>query len=70
MLLTTMKTMRGGVIIVKKEPASKSFTIIKTLSAKTIHSSTSRIIGTLHKEGLLLRFTALGKSESNVTINV
>lgn len=70
MLLTTMKTMRGGVIIVKKEPASKSFTIIKTLSAKTIHSSTSRIIGTLHKEGLLLRFTALSKSESNVTINV
>lgn len=70
MLLTTMKTMRGGVIIVKKEPASKSFTIIKTLSAKTIHPSKSRIIGTLHKEGLLLRFTALRKSESNVTINV
>lgn len=70
MLLTTMKTMRGGVIIVKKEPASKSFTIIKTLSAKTIYSSKSRIIGTLHKEGLLIRFTALGKSETNVTINV
>lgn len=70
MLLTTMKTMRGGVIIVKKEPGSKSFTIIKTLSAKTIHSSKSRIIGTLHKEGLLIRFAALGKSETNVTINV
>lgn len=70
MLLTTMKSMRGGVIIVQKEPTRKSFTIIKTLSATTINSSMSRIIGTLHKEGLLLRFTALGKSETNVTINV
>ena len=69
-LLTTMKTMRGGVIIVKKEPTRKSFTIIKAFSEKTIHSSMSRIVGTLHKEGLLLKFTALGKSEVNVTINV
>ena len=65
-----MKTMRGGVIIVKKEPTRKSFTIIKAFSEKTIHSSMSRIVGTLHKEGLLLKFTALGKSEVNVTINV
>ena len=70
MFLTTMKTMRGGVIIVSKEPAKKSFTIIKTLSAKTINSSMSRIVGTLRKEGLLLKFTALGKSEINMTINV
>lgn len=69
MLLTTMKTMRGGVIIVTKEPARKAFTIIKTLTT-TINSSMSRIIGTLRKEGMLLKFTAFDKSEINVTINV
>ncbi len=30
----------------------------------------SRIVGTLHEEGLLLRLTALGKLETDVTINV
>ena len=59
MLLTTIKTMRGGIIIVKKEPSRKSFTIIKTLSATTINSSMSRIVGTINKEGLLLKFTSL-----------
>lgn len=68
-LLTTMKTMRGGAIIVTKEPARKAFTIIKTLTT-TINSSMSRIIGTLRKEGMLLKFTAFDKSEINVTINV
>lgn len=70
MLLTTMKTMRGGVIIVTTEPSKKSFTIIKTLSATTIRFSMNRIVGTLHKEGLLLKFTAFDKSEINKTITV
>lgn len=70
MLLTTIKTMRGGVIIVKKEPSKKSFTIIKALSATTINSSMSRIVGTLNKEGLLLKFTAFDKSKINETITI
>ncbi len=70
MLLTTMKTMRGGIIIVKKEPSRKSFTIIKTLSATTINSSMSRIVGTINKEGLLLKFTAFDKSRINKTITI
>ena len=68
MLLTTMKTMRGGVIIVKKVPSRKMFTIIKALSATTINSSMSRIVGTLSKEGLLLKFTAFDKTKINITI--
>ncbi|MBR5131892.1 MAG: DEAD/DEAH box helicase [Alistipes sp.] len=70
MLLTTIKTMRGGVIIVKKEPSRKSFTIIKTLSATNINSSMSRIIGTINKEGLLLKFTAFDKTKYNVNITI
>lgn len=70
MLLTTMKTMRGGVIIVKKEPSRKTFTIIKTLSATTINSSMSRIVGTLNKEGLLLKYTSFDKSKINETITI
>lgn len=70
MPLTTMKTMRGGVIIVKKESSRKSFTIIKTLSAATINSSMSRIVGTIKKEGLLLKFTAFDKSRINETITI
>ena len=70
MLLTTIKTMRGGVIIVKKEPSRKSFTIIKTLSATTINSSMSRIVGTLNKEGLLLKFTSFDKAKINETITI
>lgn len=70
MLLTTKKTMRGGVIIVTKEPAKKAFTIIKTLSTETINSSISCIIGTLNKEGLLLKFTAFDKTKINETITI
>lgn len=70
MLLTTIKTMRGGVIIVKKEPTRKSFTIIKALSEKTTHSSMSRIVGTLNKEGLLLKFTSFDKAKINETITI
>lgn len=70
MLLTTIKTIRGGVIIVKKEPSRKSFTIIKTLSATTINSSMSRIVGTLNKEGLLLKFTSFDKAKINETITI
>lgn len=70
MLLTTMKTMRGGVIIVKKETAKNSFTIIKTLSTKTLHSSMSYIVGVLRKEGLLLKFTSFDKKTINETITI
>ena len=70
MLLTTMKTMCGGVIIVTTEPSKKAFTIIKTLSATISRFSMSCIVGTLHKEGLLLKFTAFDKSEINKTITV
>ena len=70
MLLTTMKTMRGGIIIVKKEPSKKTFTIIKALSVATINSSMSRIIGTLNKEGLLLKFTAFNKTKINEAITI
>ena len=70
MLLTTIKTMRGGVIIVQKEPTRKAFTIIKTLSATTINSSMSRIVGTINKEGLLLKFTSFDKAKINETITI
>lgn len=70
MLLTTIKTMRGGIIIVRKEPSRKSFTIIKTLSATTINSSMSRIVGTINKEGLLLKFTSFDKAKINETITI
>ena len=70
MLLTTMKTMRGGVIMVIKEPASKIYTIIKTLSSATVNSSMSRIVGMLNKEGLLLKFTAFDKTKQNVPVTI
>ena len=70
MLLIKMRTIRGGIIIVSKEPEKKSFTIIKTLSNSTLHTPLSYIIGTLHKEGLLLKFTSFDKSKINITITV
>ena len=70
MLLTKLKSMPSGIIIVRKEPNSNSFTIIKTLSVFTLHTSLSRIVGTLKKEGLLLKFTAFDKSIKNLTITV
>ena len=70
MLLIKMKTMHGGVIIVSKEPNIKSFTVIKTLSISTLHTAVSQIVGTLHKDGLLLRFTSFDKSQINVTVIV
>ena len=70
MLLTTMKTMRGGVVIVIKETAKNSFTIIKTLSTKTLHSSMSYIVGVLRKEGLLLKFTSFDKKTINETVTI
>lgn len=70
MLLTGLKTMPSGIIIVRKEPQIHSFTIIKTLSVSTLQTSLSRIVGTLKKEGLLLKFTAFDKSIKNLTITV
>ena len=70
MLLIKMKTMHGGVIMVSKEPNKKSFTVIKTLSISTLHTAVSQIVGTLHKDGLLLRFTSFDKSQINVTVTV
>ena len=68
MFLTKLKTLHGGTIIIRKEPDKKSFTIIKTLSVSTVHTAISRIVGTLNKEGLLLKFTAFDKSKINVTV--
>ena len=62
--------MPSGIIIVRKEPNINSFTIIKTLSISTLQTSLSRIVGTLKKEGLLLKFTAFDKSIKNLTITV
>lgn len=70
MLLIKMKSMHRGIIIVAKEQNKKYFTIIKTLSNSTLHTSVSQIIGTLHKEGLLLKFTSFDKSKMNVTVTV
>ena len=70
MLLTKMQTLHGGTIIITKEPDKKTFTIIKTLSTQTIHTALSRIVGTIRKEGLLLKFTAFDKSKINETIIV
>ena len=70
MFLTKTVTFPGGVITVKKELDKKTFTIIKALTLSTINSSSSRIIGTLRKEGLLMRFTAFDKSIANLIINV
>lgn len=70
MFLTKVKTIHGGTIVVAKEPDKKSFTIIKTLSVSTVYTALSHIIGTLNKEGLLLRFTAFDRSKINVTVTV
>lgn len=70
MLLCKMKTIHGGIIIVNKDSDKQSFTIIKTLSNSTLHTSISRIIGTIKKEGLLLKFTAFDKSIINATISI
>ncbi len=70
MFLTKTGSLPGGVIIVKKEPNKKTFTIIKALAITTLNSSSSRIIGTIRTEGLLMRFTAFDKSVTNIIINV
>ena len=70
MLLTKMHTLRGGIIIIRKEPDKRMFTIVKTLSTSTLHTALSRIVGTIRKEGLLLKFTAFDKSEVNMTITI
>ena len=57
-------------VVNKKELDKKTFTIVKALTLSTINSSSSRIIGTLRKEGLLMRFTAFDKSIANLIINV
>lgn len=70
MLLTKMQTLRGGTIIINRETDKKTFTIIKTLSTQTLHTGLSRIVGTIRKEGLLLKFTAFDKTKINITITV
>jgi hypothetical protein len=70
MLLTKMQTLRGGTIIITRETDKKTFTIIKTLSTQTLHTGLSRIVGTIRKEGLLLKFTAFDKTKINITITV
>lgn len=70
MLLTKMHTLRRGIIIIRKEPDKRIFTIVKTLSTSTLHTAISRIVGTIKKEGLLLKFTAFDKSKVDMTITV
>lgn len=70
MFLAKIKTLPSGVIIVKKESDKNSFIVIKALSSSTINSPTSRIVGTIYKEGLLLKFSAFDRSVMNRTINV
>lgn len=70
MFLINVKTMYGGSIMITKGPDKKSFTIIKTLSASTIHVGSSYIIGSIKREGLLLKFTAFDKSKLNMTVTV
>lgn len=70
MLLTKMHTLRGGTIIIRKEPDKRMFTIVKTLSTATLNTAFSRIVGTIKKEGLLLKFTAFDKSVVNLAVTV
>ena len=70
MFLINVKTMYGGSIVITKGPDKKSFTIIKTLSASTVHAGSSYIIGSIKKMGLLLKFTSFDKSICNLTITV
>ena len=70
MFLTKTGTLPGGVIIVKKELDKNTFTIIKALALSTINTSSSIIIGTLRKEGLIWRFSAFDKSVKNIIVNV
>ena len=70
MLLVKVNTFLGGVIIVNKESDRNTFTIIKALSLSSIDFSSSKIIGTLYKEGLILKFTAFDKSVLNIRIMV
>ena len=70
MLLVKVNTFLGGVIIVNKESDRNTFTIIKALSLSSLDFSSSKIIGTLYKEGLILKFTAFDKSVLNIRIMV
>ena len=70
MLLVKVNTFFGGVIIVNKESDRNTFTIIKALSLSSPDFLSSKIIGTLYKEGLILKFTAFDKSVLNKRIMV
>ena len=70
MFLVKTNTLPGGMIIVNKESDKKTFTIIKALTSSTINSPTSKIIGTLQKEGLIMKFTAFDKTITNIRIKV
>lgn len=70
MFLTEMKTMHGGVIVIKKEYQKDSFVIIKALSLNDIYAASSRIIGFLFKDGLIMKFTSFNKSVVNKNITV
>jgi len=70
MLLVKVNTFFGGVIIVNKESDRNTFTIIKALSLSSPDFLSSKIIGTLYKEGFILKFTAFDKSVLNKRIMV
>ena len=70
MLLVKVNTFSGGVIIVNKESDRNTFTIIKAWSLSSLGFLSSKIIGTLYKEGLILKFAAFDKSVLNKRIMV
>ena len=70
MHLLSIKTMIGGVIIIKKERGKNNFTIIKAMTKDSAFSTSSRIIGSLVKEGLILRFHAFDNTDIIKTISV
>lgn len=70
MFLTKIKTMHGGIIIIKKESGKKIFTIVKTLSLKTLYTSFSHTVGSLYQEGLIWKFTSSDKFVTNKKIIV
>ncbi len=70
MFLVKAATFYGGIIAINKETNKNLFTIIKALSTDTLHSASSRIIGTLVKEGLIMKFSSFDKSVINLNITI